>query len=342
MLMLRSEEDIISSWDADILSPTISICCVTYNHKNYIEDAIKGFLMQETVFPFEIIIHDDASDDGTIDILKKYSFAYPKLIKLILQNENQFKSSKFRFLKEIFAVVAGEYVALCEGDDYWTSPNKLSKQINSMKTYPNVNLSFHPCSKNYKNRIKKSNLSYRDGLYTLEDCLLKDFHFIETNTIVFRRKVIEKFNYEVLGDSPVADVFLRIWASYETGALCINEDMSIYRVSSAGSWTSRHLDCMNKFTFVKGMFISCDEVLERLPRECELVILMYKLKLLNVLNNCMYKKNSKEYQFIATSLGKYNLPIRLKINIKRMLNSFEIVQIFKANLLHSIRFLLRK
>jgi glycosyltransferase involved in cell wall biosynthesis len=338
MLALRSEEEIISGWGDNTQPPIVSICCVTYNHKSYIEDSIRGFLAQVTVFPFEIIIHDDASDDGTVDIVKKYSLAYPNIIKVILQNENQFKSNNFKFLKKIFEVVTGEYIAICEGDDYWTSSDKLSKQISAMKTYPNVNLSFHPCSKKYKNHIKESHIAYKSGLYTLEDCLLNDFHFIETNTIIFRKKVIEKFDYEVLGRSPVADVFIRIWASYETGALCVNEVMSIYRVSSAGSWTSRHLDCVNKFNFVIDMFTACEKVVDGLPGEYKKIILMYKLKLLNILNNCKYEKNSKEYKFIYASLSKYDFFIRLKINMKRKLNSFEVVRNLKSNLVYLFRF----
>ena len=107
-------------------NPLVSICCITYNHEKFIKDAIEGFLMQKTDFPIEILIHDDASTDGTTEIIKKYEKEYPDLIHAVYQTENQYSQGK-----KVFPILAnqasGKYIALCEGDDYWTDPLKLQK-----------------------------------------------------------------------------------------------------------------------------------------------------------------------------------------------------------------------
>ena len=114
------------------MEPLVSICCITYNHEKYIADAIESFLMQEVDFPYEIIVHDDASMDNTQKIIKEYESRYPELIKTILQTENQY--SKGFQLQRIFAEYAsGKYLAICEGDDYWTDPHKLQKQIDFLE-----------------------------------------------------------------------------------------------------------------------------------------------------------------------------------------------------------------
>ena len=120
--------------------PFVSICCITYNHENFIQEAIDGFLMQKTTFPVEILIHDDASSDKTVNHLKNYSEKYPNLIKLICQVENQYSKGLKPFLF-IFKRAKGKYIATCEGDDYWTDSEKLEIQVNFLEknsTYAGV------------------------------------------------------------------------------------------------------------------------------------------------------------------------------------------------------------
>jgi len=129
------------SWPADSV-PLVSISCTTYNQERYIEKCIEGFLMQETNFPVEILIHDDASTDATPEIIKEYQARYPDLINVILQKENQFSKGKmvnsFNFEK-----ARGKYVALCHGDDYWIDKRKLQKQVSVMELY-DVAICGHP------------------------------------------------------------------------------------------------------------------------------------------------------------------------------------------------------
>src|SRR5699024_950886 len=130
MSKLLTEDEIIANWVGDIEHITVSICCITYNHELYIEDALKSFLMQETDFSYEILIHDDASPDGTQKIIKKYQKLYPNIVKPMYQKENQFsKGGIHPNLEFNYPRASGEYIALCEGDDYWTDTLRLNKQI---------------------------------------------------------------------------------------------------------------------------------------------------------------------------------------------------------------------
>jgi len=124
----RLEDEIIAQWNGDIAEPLVSIVCHSFNHESFIEDALNGFLMQETKFPFEIIIHDDASTDNTQKIIKEYSSKYPRIVKLILQKENIYMKG-LRPPMFSFPKAKGKYIAFCEGDDYWIDKKKIMVQV---------------------------------------------------------------------------------------------------------------------------------------------------------------------------------------------------------------------
>lgn len=191
MRNLRTEQEIIESWRGDTSKPVVSICCITYNHELYIEDALEGFLIQETEFPFEIVIHDDASTDHTADIIRKYEAKYPNLIKPIYQTENQYSKGS-----RIFPIISphckGEYIAICEGDDYWLSKNKITKQYLYLKKNPNVSLCFHKTNTVDAHKINlnvpTTHFSHGDSFTTID--IIKQW-FIHTNTIMLPKKYVE-------------------------------------------------------------------------------------------------------------------------------------------------------
>lgn len=143
MRNLRTEEEIIANWKGDLEKPVVSVCCITYNHEPYIEDALEGFLIQETDFPFEILIHDDASTDRTADIIREYEAKYPKLIKPIYQVENQYSKGALISPTFNYPRAKGQYIAVCEGDDYWTYKKKLQKQYDFMEFNPEYSACAH-------------------------------------------------------------------------------------------------------------------------------------------------------------------------------------------------------
>lgn len=121
----------------------VSICCITYNHVFYIRNAIEGFLMQKTTFPIEILIHDDASTDGTEEIIREYEAKYPELIKPLYETENQWIKGRRGSMIFNFPRASGKYIALCEGDDYWTDPYKLQKQVDILEANNAVSVCVH-------------------------------------------------------------------------------------------------------------------------------------------------------------------------------------------------------
>jgi len=142
--------------------PLVTVRCITYNHANFIRDAIEGFLMQETTFPLEIIIHDDASTDGTAQIVKEYQAKFPHLFRIILQKENQFSKGNSKPFEDIYASARGEFLAYCEGDDFWISKEKLQKQVEYLENHPGCGMVFSDLNienittKKYMSRIRKS------------------------------------------------------------------------------------------------------------------------------------------------------------------------------------------
>jgi glycosyltransferase involved in cell wall biosynthesis len=131
----RSEEEIMSTWEGTSDAPLVSVVCHAFNHERFIEDALNGFLMQETTFPFEIIVHDDASTDNTQRIIKKYQKQYPKIIKPIFQEENIYQKG-LRPPMFSFPAAKGKYIAFCEGDDFWIDGKKVQTQGTFLEESP--------------------------------------------------------------------------------------------------------------------------------------------------------------------------------------------------------------
>lgn len=134
-----TEKEIVANWSGDLDKPLVSIVCCTYNHVNFIEAALNGFLMQKTDFPFEIVVHDDASKDGTIGILREYQSRYPRILKLLIQNENKYQQGVSP-LSFAFPLASGKYIAFCEGDDYWIDCDKIYKQASFLDENPGVSI----------------------------------------------------------------------------------------------------------------------------------------------------------------------------------------------------------
>ena len=114
----------------------VTIRCITYNHESYIRQCLDGFLMQKTTFRFEAIVHDDASTDGTATIIREYADKYPNIIKPIFETENQYSKRDGSLRRILDAHTHGKYIAMCEGDDYWTDPYKLQKQVDFLESHP--------------------------------------------------------------------------------------------------------------------------------------------------------------------------------------------------------------
>lgn len=190
MRKIRSEDEIIKGWNG-ASNPVAGIFCFAYNQEKYIEDALEGFLIQETDFPFEILIQDDASTDNTASIIREYEAAYPRIIKPVYNTENQY-SKEDRPCFSNFSRSKGEYIAYCDGDDYWTDPLKLQKQVNFL----NINHEYSMCSHNV--RFVWDGVEENSNYYgkSIEDAdfkqILEGDWFIALNSLVFRKKYFLK------------------------------------------------------------------------------------------------------------------------------------------------------
>lgn len=218
----------------------VSINCITYNHEQYIAEAIESFLMQKTNFGFEILIHDDASTDGTQAIIRSYANKYPDIIKPVLQVENQLSKGITRIDHIYNATRAkGEYIAICEGDDYWTDPYKLQKQVDYMERHTECSMCVHAAYK-VSHDGKKLGLTIRPGrinkIFTVEDVIRGGGDFIATNSILYRTKLIKNVP-DFYINAPVGDYPTAIYLALKGEVYYIDKFMSVYRTGVKGSFT---------------------------------------------------------------------------------------------------------
>lgn len=219
--------------------PLVSICCWTYNHKKYIAKAVKGFLSQKTDFPFEIIIHDDASTDGTNRALLNITKKTKVPIKLMLSKTNQYSKKGSLFLEPIFKRAKGKYIAFCEGDDFWGDERKLQKQVACLEKNKTAVMCGHDAMVvDSKGKVIKGSL--------LPDWAKKDFSswecqigatYIQTCTLMVRNK-IKNLPTEI-GRVINADNFLTSYLGrFGNYKFCTDVKKSFYRQHEGGIWTS--------------------------------------------------------------------------------------------------------
>lgn len=217
----------------------VSVCCLAYNHENYIEDTLKGFLKQKTNFKFEVIIHDDASTDKTANIIKKYAEKNPEIIKPIYQTENQY--SKGIDVEETYMtpILKGKYVAQCEGDDYWTDELKLQKQVDFLENNPEYCACVHN-SILLNMKTKQQQIMYpQNGDRDIEFGQLlggggASFHTSSVMTRIENYSNLPEFYYEI---KSFGDYTFNLCLGVEGKIRFIDNVMSVYRYQTPGSWS---------------------------------------------------------------------------------------------------------
>lgn len=229
--------------------PLVTICCITYNHESYIRQCLDGFVMQKTNFPYEVIIHDDASTDNTADIIREYEAKYPEIIKPIYQSENQYSKRVEILSTFLFPRAKAKYIALCEGDDYWTDSFKLQKQVDYMEGHDNCTLCFHNAVEHYEDENIKdkefSALENRD----YSDMEIYNKWIVPTASVLIRDKVIKSVFFKKVSSNKnfiYGDIILFLTAARFGKIHCLPESMSVYRRHSNGVTFSISVEKLKK------------------------------------------------------------------------------------------------
>jgi glycosyltransferase involved in cell wall biosynthesis len=227
--------------------PVVSICCLAYNHENYIAECLDGFIKQKTNFTFEVLIHDDASTDKTADIIREYEAKYPDIIKPIYQTENQFSKGVTVSRAYNFPRVKGKYIAMCEGDDYWTDPMKLQKQVDYLEGNNNCSLVFTNYSIEYNNKEVINNEGISDysfnGIFKVNP--------IRTVSICFRVNYLNDLICSLPKGYPFLDLSILLYMAIKGKIGLINENTCVYRYHHSSMTHSRDIESKLKFIELK-------------------------------------------------------------------------------------------
>lgn len=216
----------------------VSVCCLTHNHETLIRDAMDGFVMQKTDFPFEIVVHDDASTDSTPTIIREYQKRYSDIINLVFQTENIFYKNYEYPTWFALSACRGKYIAWCDGDDYWTDPLKLQKQYDFMEVNPQCSLCFHE----YLTDGKNWDPVPESCVYTPTELIgYKEKYPIHTSTRFFRnllKNEPEKFPFFSRFDDDYSWTVLL--GMYGGACFVPNIKPSMYRrCTPSSTWTGR-------------------------------------------------------------------------------------------------------
>ena len=222
----------------------VSILCTAYNHEAYLRDALDGFLMQKTDFPFEILVSDDASTDSTAAIIREYAERYPDIVRPFLLTENLFSRGGNLYTDVLYPAARGVYAAFCEGDDFWTDETKLQRQVDYLRAHPDCaavahNTTLHYCDGAHPDRPLIPTAGDRDlDLKTLLSGTSYSFH---TSSLMARLSLIKDPPdfYRVAQQYGFLDYALNLLLGIQGRVHYLDRTMSVYRISSgAGAWST--------------------------------------------------------------------------------------------------------
>jgi len=223
--------------------PLVSISCAAYNHAPYIRQCLDGFIMQKTNFPIEVLINDDASTDGTAEIIKEYEQKYPEIIKPIYQTENQYSKGISISRSFNYPRVQGKYMALCEGDDYWIDEYKLQKQVDFMEANEEYSICFHNVKIYHESEEKFSDLYQVPEMPEITDIKnLAAANYIHTPSVLYRNNTQSINDYNNFPVLVIGDYILHMLFVKHGKIKRINEEMAVYRVHEGGAWSLKSID----------------------------------------------------------------------------------------------------
>lgn len=215
---------------------TVSICMITYNHEKYLKQAIDSVLMQKTTFDFELVIANDNSPDQTHSIIEEYIQSNPNRSK-IKYLHNKVNMGMMPNFANALANCSGKYIAMCEGDDYWTDELKLQKQVDFLEQNKEYAICFHKVNVETNGLIEEDTITLEVPEKTTIYDLAKG-NYIHTCSAVFRNNLFEKFP-DYFYKSPIGDYFIHMLNSRYGDIYCMNDKMAVYRVHDTSYWSSK-------------------------------------------------------------------------------------------------------
>ena len=221
-----------------MVEPLVSVVVLTYNHEKYIRAALDSVLAQQTNFPLEIVIGEDFSTDGTREIVFKYQDQYPDLIHAITSEQNVGMGFNAR---RVFDAAMGRYIAFCEGDDYWTDPLKLQKQVAAMEADPSITFTFHAVRKEFADNSRKPKIlryGRRNRYFTAREVILAGGNFYKLVSAIMNRSVLKAVP-GVYFQHTMFDVVLALLSAISGKVFYIDEVMAVYRSAVSESWSQR-------------------------------------------------------------------------------------------------------
>lgn len=252
-------------------NPVVSVGMITYNHEPYIAQAIESVLMQETNFPIELIIGEDCSTDRTREIVLEYQKKYPEIIRVVTSDSNV---GMWKNGWRTAMACRGEYRANCEGDDYWTDPHKLQKQVAFFGANPDVVMVAHRAHKvDVNGNIKSTFPAAQSAHLRPRDIIIKGGGFFSTNSVIIKKSLLQKLP-DWYYAFPVGDSALMNLAIQRGTIGFINDVMSAYRMNVPGSWSSR-IDTSKKLII---HVIGVDRAYGRLMRQEREYTIWYCMK----------------------------------------------------------------
>lgn len=226
----------------------VSVCITTYNQENYIAEALESVVNQKTLFPFEVIVHDDASTDRTPKIIEEFAKRYPSLFITIIQEQNQVSQGVNIDKDFILPRCRGKYLAFLEGDDYWLDQYKLQKQYDAMERQPNSSICVHRVelideSGRHPNKYLPSKKKInQECLISGTEYLQYQEYLFQTGSYFFKTRYMREFseNGTTLAEHFNGDDCILRWAIQKGTILFLNETMSVYRKNVPNGWSTNY------------------------------------------------------------------------------------------------------
>lgn len=246
----------------------VSVCCITYNHGRYIREALTSFLNQHIEGDWEIVISDDFSEDETCQIIKDFQNEFPGRIILI---QNSFNKGMILNMVQALENCKGEYIAFCEGDDFWIDKYKVQKQIEVLEANKECSFSFHDVTI-VDERGKHLNLlskgreidNRKDGILSSEYVIGAPLRIVHLASLLFRKNDLPKSDYwNLFLDAPMGDYQLVVFLSALGDAYYLNKSMAVYRINSASISQNRSIADTDFLKKVKAVYQKVDVYFQR-------------------------------------------------------------------------------